>query len=175
AKNKAAMLTWQNPMSTLAQLGMSASSYGIAPIPMPATTPAGGKPVETFPAGINLAVPSSTKHKAAALQLVKFMTSPAVQAKVNQTYGTFPPVLAAQKTSAFQTPAEKTLEGIYNNHAAPLPRVPSESTMETDLGGAITHLIAKAATGGSVSTSEILSALKSAQDQLNAAAGASAG
>lgn len=173
AKNKAAMLVWQNPMSTLAQLGMNSSSYGATSIPTPSTLPSGGKAIQTFPAGINLAIPSSTKHKAAALELVKYLTSPTVQTKINSTYGTFPPVLAAQKTSAFQTPTEKALEGAYNNHAAPLPQVPSESTMETDLGGAITKLIAKAATGGSVSTSQILASLKSAQDQLDAAAGAS--
>lgn len=168
ANNKAAMLVWQNPMSTLAQLGMPASKYGATPIPAPSPLPAGGKDIYTFPAGINLAVPSSTKHKAAALALVKYMTSPTVQESVNQTYGTFPPVLAAQKASQFQTPTYKALESAYNDHAAPLPQVPSESTMETDLGGAITHMIGQAATGTNLTTSQILTQLKSAQDQLNA-------
>lgn len=171
AQNKAAMLVWQNPMSALAQLGMPASKYGATHIPGPSTLPAGGKDIYTFPAGINLAVPSSTKHKAAALALVKYMTSPSVQESVNKTYGTFPPVLAAQQSSIFQTATYKSLEAAYNNHAAPLPQVSSESTMETDLGGAITHLIAEAATGTNLTTSQILAALKSAQDQLNAAAG----
>lgn len=172
ASNKAAMLIWQNPMSTLGQLGMKPSAYGIAPIPMASPLPKGGKDIETFPAGINLAVPSSTKHRAAALALVKFLTDKPAQVKLNQTYGTFPPELAAQKSSQFQTGGEKTLENIYNKHATPLPRVPSESTMETDLGGAITHLIGQAATKGKVSLSQIESALTSAQDQLNAAGGA---
>ncbi|MBO0821881.1 MAG: sugar ABC transporter substrate-binding protein [Nocardiopsaceae bacterium] len=167
ASNKAAMLVWQNPMSALAQLGMKSSDYGIAPIPVAS----GGKPVETFPAGINLAVPSSTQHQAAALQLVKYMTSPAAQASVNNTYGTFPPVLAAQSAPPFQTPGQKTLIKIYNSQSTPLPPVPSESTMETDLGGAITHLIGTAATGGTVSAATIQAALTSAQDQLNAASG----
>jgi hypothetical protein len=65
----------------------------------------------------------------------------------------------------------KTLENIYNNNSTPLPPVPSESTMETDLGGAITHLIGSAATGGPVSVSKIQAAFTSAQDQLNAASG----
>jgi hypothetical protein len=43
--------------------------------------------------------------------------------------------------------------------------------METDLGGAITHLIGSAATSGPVSVSKIQAALTSAQDQLNAAGG----
>jgi multiple sugar transport system substrate-binding protein len=165
------MLVWQNPMSTLAQLGMKPSAYGSAPMPEPSPLPAGGKSLQTFPAGINLAVPSSTKHRDAALALVKFLTSPKAQVSINHTYGTFPPVLAAQHTSTFSTPVYKTLEGSYNNHAAPLPQVASESTMETDLGGAITKLIAQAATGQSLSTSQIQSALTSAQDQLNAAGG----
>jgi multiple sugar transport system substrate-binding protein len=167
ASNKAAMLVWQNPMSTLSQLGMKSSAYGIAPIP----AASGGKPVETFPAGINLAVPSSTQHQEAALDLVKYMTSPAVQVAMNQTYGTFPPVLAAQSAPEFQTPGQKTLISLYNTQSTPLPPVPSESTMETDLGGAITHLIGTAATGGQVSLAAIQQALTSAQDQLNAASG----
>lgn len=171
ANNKAAMLVWQNPMSTLSQLGMPASAYGAAPVPAPSPLPAGGKDIYTFPAGINLAVPASTKHKAAALALVKYMTSPSVQESVNQTYGTFPPVLAAQKAGPFQTPTYKALESAYNDHAAPLPQVASESTMETDLGGAITHLIARAATGTHLTTSQIEAALKSAQDQLDTSAG----
>lgn len=172
ANGKAAMLVWQNPMSALAQMGMPASKYGSASIPVPNPVPPGGRAIHTFPAGINLAVPASTKHKAAALALVKYMTSPTVQESVNHTYGTFPPVLAAQQSPTFQTPIYKTLINSYNNNAAPLPQVASESTMETDLGGAITHLIAQAATGKTMSTGQIQAALKSAQDQLNASAGA---
>lgn len=171
ANNKAAMLVWQNPMSTLAQLGMKPSQYASAPMPEPSPIPPGGQPLQTFPAGINLAIPASTKHKAAALALVKFLTSKSVQVAINHHYGTFPPVLAAQHTPTFSTPVYKTLEGSYNNHAAPLPQVASESTMETDLGGAITHLISQAATGSSLSTSQIQSALSSAQTQLNASSG----
>lgn len=167
ASNKAAMLVWQNPMTTFSQLGMKSSAYGIAPIPVGS----GGKEIETFPAGINLAVPSSTQHQAAALALVKYMTSTAVQTRMNKTYGTFPPVLSAQQTPPFQTPGQKTLINLYNSQSAPLPQVPSESTMETDLGGAITHLTGMAASSGTVSQSTILAALKAAQDQLNASSG----
>jgi multiple sugar transport system substrate-binding protein len=171
ASNKAAMLVWQNPMSTLSQLGMKSSAYGVAPIPVVSPLPSGGKAVETFPAGINLSVPSSAKHQAAALALVKYLTSTPAQTQINQTYGTFPPVLSAQGSPQFQTAEMKTLENIYNNKSTPLPPVPSESTMETDLGGAITHLIGSAATSGPVSVSKIQAALTSAQDQLNAAGG----
>jgi multiple sugar transport system substrate-binding protein len=171
ATNKAAMLVWQNPMSTLSQLGMKPSAYGVARIPVVSPTPPGGQAVETFPAGINLAVPSSSQHQAAALALVKYLTSTPVQVQVNNTYGTFPPVLAAQGSSQFQTPGLKTLVNTYNSQSMPLPKVPSESTMETDLGGAITHLIGSAATGGPVSIATIQAALTSAQDQLNAASG----
>ncbi|HLI61438.1 MAG TPA: sugar ABC transporter substrate-binding protein [Solirubrobacteraceae bacterium] len=171
ANNKAAMLVWQNPMSTLAQLGMKPSEYGSAPLPSFTPGATGTADLQTFPAGINLAIPASTKHKAAALALVKFLTSTPVQVAINHHYGTFPPVLAAQHTPTFSTPVYKTLEAEYNNHAAPLPQVASESTMETDLGGAITHLISQAATGASLSTSQIQSALSSAQSQLNASSG----
>src|SRR6201996_859373 len=120
ANNKAAMLIWQNPMSTLSQLGMKPSQYGSAAIPSFSAGASGAAGLQTFPAGINLAVPSSTKHKAAALALVKYLTSKNAQVSINHTYGTFPPVLAAQKSSTFSTPDYKTLEAEYNNHAAPL-------------------------------------------------------
>jgi multiple sugar transport system substrate-binding protein len=171
ASNKAAMLVWQNPMTTLSQLGMKSSAYGIAPIPVATAGASGNQGIETFPAGINLAVPSSTQHQAAALALVKYLTSTSVQAQVNQAYGTFPPVLPAQSSPQFQNAGQKTLISLYNGHSTPLPQVASESTMETDLGGAITHLIGQAATGGPVSASTIQAALTSAQDQLNAASG----
>ncbi|MBO0801782.1 MAG: sugar ABC transporter substrate-binding protein [Nocardiopsaceae bacterium] len=171
ATNKAAMIVWQNPMSALAQLGMKPSSYGIAPIPEATPGASGSRAIETFPAGINLAIPSASKHQAAALALVKYMTSTPAQVAINKTYGTFPPVLSAQASPQFRSAGQKTLINLYNHHSAPLPRVPSESTMETDLGGAITHLIGQAATGGPVSVPAIKSALTSAQDQLNAASG----
>src|ERR1700761_1147634 len=120
ANNKAAMLIWQNPMSTLSQLGMKPSQYGSAAIPSFSAGASGAAGLPTLPAGIKPAVPSSTKHKAAALALVKYLTSKNAQVSINHTYGTFPPVLAAQKSSTFSTPDYKTLEAEYNNHAAPL-------------------------------------------------------
>ena len=44
---------------------------GSAPVP----EPAGGKPVTSMVAGINLAIFKNTKNKDAALKFVKFMTS----------------------------------------------------------------------------------------------------
>src|SRR4051812_9152383 len=75
ATGKAAMLMWQTAATSLADLGMKADAWGVAPVPLPAQTPPGGKKVTSLVAGINLAVFKSTKNKDGALKFVKFMTS----------------------------------------------------------------------------------------------------
>jgi len=171
AQGKAAMLIWQNPATSLGQLGMKPSAYGIAPMPMPATTPPGGQPVQSHTAGENLAIMKSTTHLQEALKFVRYMTSEPVQVELARTYGLLPVVKAAYANPALQTPAYQTYRNILEQHSVPMPRVASESQMETSLGGAIVNLIRTAATTGHVSDQQIMSALQSAQQKV-AAAGA---
>ena len=99
-----------------------ASDYGVAPIPFEAPVPAGGKHVNSMVAGINLAVMANTKHKAAALQFVKFMTSDAEQVILNKTYSSLPTVQGAYSDAAFQTPTVKTFQQILSSTAAAAAR-----------------------------------------------------
>jgi multiple sugar transport system substrate-binding protein len=172
AGNKAAMTIGQGVATSLTQLGMPSSKFGIAQVPVLSPLPAGGEPIETHVAGINLVVRQSTQHEKAALELVKFMTSTAEQVTINQIYGTLPVVTAAYDNPDFQTPTNKVYAQILADHSAPMPRYPSESQMESQLGGALTSLIAKTASTGTVpSTSQIVSALQTAQGQLIASTG----
>ncbi|MCW2658785.1 MAG: hypothetical protein JWR06_2978, partial [Jatrophihabitans sp.] len=166
AKGKSAMVLWQAASGSLAQLGMNAADIGVAPMPLPDPTPAGGKKVTSMVAGINLAVFKTTKHMDAALKFVKFMTSTPEQKVLNKTYGSLPSVQDAYSDPAFKTPAVDTFKSILSTSAAPLPAVASESQFETLIGTAVKNMLADAASGKSVSDADISSQLKAAQQQL---------
>ena len=161
---KAAMLITQSTArGYLKAIGMK--NYAIAPLPVLTPTPAGGAAVQSIVAGTNIAVMKSSKHEAAALKLVKFMTSDAELTILNQAYGSLPPVNDLYSVPAFDNPAITLMGKVLAQHAEPMPRVPTEPTMEAVIGAAVSSLWAKAATGR-VSDSEIASALADAQKKL---------
>ena len=166
ATGKTSMVIWQAAAGSLAKLGMSAADIGVAPVPLPSPTPAGGKKVTSMVAGINMAIFKDTKNMSAALKFVKFMTSTPVQESLNQTYGSLPAASAAYSDPAFHTQAVNTFRSILTSSAAPMPPVPQESQFETTVGTAIIHLYANAATGKPVTSSMIAQALALAQQQL---------
>jgi multiple sugar transport system substrate-binding protein len=166
ATGATSMVFWQAASGSLAKFGMNPDDIGVAPIPLPAQPPAGGKAVTSMVAGINLAIFKDTKHKDAALQFVKFMTSTPEQQILNKTYGSLPSVSDAYSDAAFQTPSVQVFKDILSNSAAPMPPVPGESQFETLVGTAMTHLMADAATGKTVTTADITNALAAAQQQV---------
>ena len=166
AKGRSAMVLWQAAAGSLKQLGMASADIGVAPIPLPAPTPAGGKKVTSMVAGINLAVFKNTKHRDAALKFVKFMTSTPEQRTLNKTYGSLPSVRDAYSDPAFQTPAVSTFKSILSTSAAPLPAVAAESQFETLVGTAVKNMLASAASGKQVTEAQISAALKAAQQQI---------
>jgi multiple sugar transport system substrate-binding protein len=166
ATGKASMVFWQAASGSLAKLGMKAADIGVAPLPLPAPMPAGGKRITSMVAGINIAIFKDTKNLSAAEKFVKFMTSTPEQESLNQTYGSLPTVQAAYSNPAFNTPAVHTFRSILTTTAAPMPAVASESQFETAVGTALIHLYASAATGKTVTDSMIGQALSQAQQQL---------
>jgi ABC-type sugar transport system, periplasmic component len=166
ATGKTSMVLWQAGAGSLKQFGMNADDIGVTPVPLPAPLPAGGKPVTSMVAGINLAVFKNTQHKDAALKFVKFMTSTPEQQILNKTYGSLPSVKDAYSDPAFQTPNVQVFKDVLNNSAAPLPPVAGESQFETLVGTMMTHLMADAATGKTVTSSEIAAKLAAAQQQV---------
>jgi multiple sugar transport system substrate-binding protein len=170
ANGKAAMLMNQNNAdATLVADGMKPSAYGVVAIPAPSPLPVGGKDIASHVAGINISIFKNTKNQAGALQLVKFMTSPAEQAILDKPF-TALPVVKGGTVNFTTNPAEAAaFAGVLTNRAVPLPLVPAESEFETNVGNAVNGLLAEAATGKDVTTAEIKTALQAAQDKMAAA------
>ncbi|TRV73271.1 sugar ABC transporter substrate-binding protein [Streptomyces sp. 130] len=166
AKGKTAMVLWQAAASTFASQGMKPEDWGAAPVPVPSGAPGQGKNVNSMVAGINMAVFKNTKNLDGAKKFVKFMTSDAEQKLLNKTYGSIPPVKAAQADAAFSAPDLAVLRDTLAKSAAPLPQVPNESQFETAVGTAVKELWADAAAGRPVTTESVKARLEKAQQTM---------
>ncbi|GAA2485628.1 sugar ABC transporter substrate-binding protein [Streptomyces longisporus] len=168
AKGKQAMLLWQSAAANLKSQGMSASSYGIAPVPVQSGTPGTGTQVNSMVAGINLAVFKNTHNLDGATKFVKFMTSDAEQKILNTAYSSIPPVKTAQSDAAFNSASDSVLKQTLATSAAALPQVADESQFETAVGTAVKDLFADAAAGRAVTAESVKAALEKAQQQMPA-------
>ncbi|WP_448316117.1 ABC transporter substrate-binding protein [Streptomyces sp. CO7] len=166
AKNKTAMVMWQNAQTAFASHGMKDDDWGVAPIPVRSGDPGSGTGVNSMVAGINMAVFKNTDNLDGSLKFVKFMTSDAEQKALNTAYGSIPPVKAAQEDRAFDSPALRIVRDTLANSAAPLPQVPAESQFETAVGTAVKELFAEAAAGKPVSKDLVREKLAKAQQQM---------
>ncbi|MET9479195.1 sugar ABC transporter substrate-binding protein [Streptomyces sp. NPDC006638] len=166
AKGKTAMVLWQAAASTFASQGMKPEDWGVAPVPVQSGVPGTGEQTNSMVAGINIAVFNNTKNIDGAKKFVKFMTSDAEQTLLNKTYGSVPPVKAAQQDPAFGSSDVKVLRDTLGTSAAPLPQVANESQFETTVGTAVKGLWADAAAGKPVTTESVKAALTKAQQQM---------
>ena len=169
AKGKAAMLMWQvNAETTIKDAGMKPSEYGVAKMPV---ADGSSTPTMTMVAGTNVSVFKNTEHKDAALEFVKFLTSPDEQVKLNSAYQSLPVVSAAAEDKAFSDPTKTVANEILAENAEPMPLIPEEGQMETLIGTAMKNLFAQAATKGAVSDADIKAALDDANKKMAAASG----
>ncbi|WP_329042252.1 sugar ABC transporter substrate-binding protein [Streptomyces sp. NBC_00178] len=166
AKGRTAMVLWQAAATTFAAQGMKPEDWGVAPVPVPSGAPGAGKQTNSMVAGINMAVFKNTKNIDGAKKFVKFMTSDAEQKILCKTYGSIPPVKAAQSDAAFSAPELKVLRDTLATSAAPLPQVPNESQFETAVGTAVKELFADAAAGTPVTTESVKARLEKAQQTM---------
>ncbi|MFI8004762.1 ABC transporter substrate-binding protein [Streptomyces sp. NPDC086010] len=166
AKGRTAMVLWQAAATTFAAQGMKPEDWGVAPVPVPSGAPSAGKQTNSMVAGINMAVFKNTKNIDGAKKFVKFMTSDAEQKILCKTYGSIPPVKAAQSDAAFSAPELKVLRDTLATSAAPLPQVPNESQFETAVGTAVKELFADAAAGTPVTTESVKARLEKAQQTM---------
>ncbi|MGI5038318.1 ABC transporter substrate-binding protein [Streptomyces sp. JAC128] len=166
AKGRTAMVLWQAAATTFAAQGMKPENWGVAPVPVPAGAPGAGKQTNSMVAGINMAVFRNTRNIDGAKMFVKFMTSDAEQKILCKTYGSIPPVKAAQSDPAFAAPELKVLRDTLATSAAPLPQVPNESQFETAVGTAVKELFADAAAGNPVTTESVKARLEKAQQTM---------
>jgi multiple sugar transport system substrate-binding protein len=166
ATGKAGMLLWQAAGVQLAQRGMKAEDWGVAPVPVQSGTPGQGTQVNTMVAGINLAVFKNTQNRDGALKFVKFMTSDEEQKILNGKYGSIPAVTAAQSDPQFSNPEQAVLRQGLAKSAVALPQVPKESQFEDLVGTALKDLFADAAGGKPVTTESVQKRLEKAQQQM---------
>jgi len=162
------LMSQNNADNTLQADGMKSSQYGVVAIPAPSPLPAGGKDIASFVAGINISIFQNSKNKAAALQFVKFMTSPAEQAILDKPYTALPVVKGGTVNFTDNKAEAAAFAKVLATQAVPLPRVAAESDYETNVGDAVNALLAQAATGKNVSSSDIKAALLDAQDKMAA-------
>ncbi|MFB6722092.1 ABC transporter substrate-binding protein [Kribbella sp. NPDC056345] len=165
ATKKVAMVINQNNAdSSIVANGMKAGEYGVVPFP----SPAGGEPVASHVAGINLSVFKNTKHKDAALKFVKYMTDAQTQTTLGKPFSSLPVLKDAKPVFTTDAAEAAIFQDIYNTKSKPLPLVPAEDQFESTVGKAMNSMFAKIATGGTVSADEVKAALKTAEDQVAA-------
>ncbi|MDN3358784.1 sugar ABC transporter substrate-binding protein [Actinomadura sp. DC4] len=166
ATGKAGMLLWQAAGVQLAQRGMKAEDWGVAPVPVQSGAPGQGTNVDTMVAGINMAVFKNSQNQDGALKFVKFMTSDEEQKILNGKYGSIPPVSAAQSDPQFSNPEQAVLREGLAKSAVALPQVPKESQFEDLVGTALKDLFADAAAGKAITTETVQKRLEKAQQQM---------
>ncbi|MFJ9940057.1 ABC transporter substrate-binding protein [Streptomyces erythrochromogenes] len=167
AGGRTAMVLWQSAASSFKAHGMKEGDWGTAPVPVPAgAAPGTAAGVNSMVAGINMAVFKNTDNRAGALKFVGFMTSDEEQKILNRTYGSIPPVKAAQSDPAFADQDLTVLRDTLATSAAPLPQVPEESQFETTVGTAVKELFADAAAGRPVTAEAVGAKLAKAQQQM---------
>jgi multiple sugar transport system substrate-binding protein len=172
ANKKVAMIMFQtNTMNVLKSAGMKEGEYGVSDVPIPASLPAGGEPIMSHTAGINLSIFKNTQNMDEALKFVEFMTSKDQQAKLNQDYVSIPVTEVVAKEPAFETGKLAVFDNVYAHHSAPMPRIKDEAQMETLIGGAIKRLFAKAASSGTVTEGDVKSELAAANQKMAASSG----
>jgi multiple sugar transport system substrate-binding protein len=168
ATGKVGMIVSQNNAGvTIAANGMSPDQYGVVPLP----APVGGEKVASHVAGINLSIVKNTNNKAGALELVKYLTSEPAQAALGKPFASIPVLKDVAPNFSDNADEAKVFQEVYNSMSKPLPLVPAEDQFESTVGKAMNDMFARIATGGSVTESDIKSALKTAQDQVEQSIG----
>lgn len=163
---KAAMYFVQSPTVLKTPPG----GYGLSYVPLPAKVPAGGVKIMSHVAGENLAIFKNSKHLSEDLEFIKFLISPQENAAVNEKMFELPVTNAALHTSYFQTPSEKVFGHILTTYAQPMPTEASSATVEEDYASAFIQLCRQDISDHDITTSQVKSALSSAQASAAASA-----
>ena len=165
ARGDAAMFIAQAVSAkVLGEYGMDPSAWGIVPIP----APEGGEQVGSHVAGTNMSIFSYSKNIDAALEFVKFMTSDEEQEILSGGFKLLPAVKGATATLTDDQEKLDVWTEILADHARPLPLVPSVQAFQTNVGGAVVQLIARAATGKVITEDDVRTALEDAQQKMGA-------
>jgi multiple sugar transport system substrate-binding protein len=167
AAGKAAMIMMQNnAAATLKSQNMDESQYGLVPIPAIDPLPAGGKPISSHVAGINITAFAGSQNPEGALKFINFMTSMDEQKTLNAQLGSLPVVKDAYNDPQFSTPMISTLRQVLADRAESMPMIPQESQFETLIGTAVKDLLAQAAGGQKPDDNAIKAKLTTANQQM---------
>jgi multiple sugar transport system substrate-binding protein len=167
AAGDAAMILQQTyARGVIEQAGMPQDAYGVVPAPVIDPLPEGGEPVLTHIAAVNASVSAETENREGAMDFLRHFTSRDVLVQYTAAIGWLPTRPDAFDAEEFSDPNVQVFRDIIDRGAAPMPRVPEESQMETLVGGAVQQLFAQAATGTPVTENDVREALEAAQQQL---------
>jgi len=143
--------------------GMEPTEYGVVPVP----APRGSDQVGSFIAGTNISIFEFSKNKEAALEFVKFMTSPEESEILNKAYGTLPPVRDVPATAFEAYPELMDMwTEILADYAIPMAQVPTVSAYQANVGGGVVGLFGNAATGSTITDDDIRAMLTEAQQKM---------
>jgi len=137
-------------------------------VPAPSPLPPGGQNLASFVAGTNIAIFKNTPHLQAAIDFVKFMTSPAEQQILDQKYQLLPVLSGASSNFLSDPTMAKTFTNILNTGSQPLPVKANTEAYQQAVGAEMVTLMGKAATGTQITNADIESALQAAQAQMPA-------
>lgn len=166
AAGKAAMIfNANNAARALGPAGMTSDDYDVVPVP----APIGGTAISSPTQGINISIFKHTKHKKAAQEFVKFMTSEGVLAQLSKPFAALSVLKGVASTYTDDEAEAKTFTEIFNTMSVPSPQVPNTDQFERLVGTAMTQMFAAIATGATLTEDDIREALQAAQSQVTPA------
>ena len=163
ASGKAAMDITQNPQAAIDH----PDKYGIGLIPVPDPLPVGGKAIMSHLAGVNLAIFKDSKHRDAAITIVKCLLGPTAQVTEAKGNVGLPVTHAALADPYFQTPAMKAYGEILS-YAAATPTEASSGQLLQGVGDALVKLYQASAATKSVDPAEVQRALQKVEETVKA-------
>ena len=166
ANGEAAMIINQNNANaTIESQGMTPDQFKAIPFPAPADAV---DDCASHLAGINIAAMADTDNRDGALEFMRFMTSPEIQAELGKPFASLPVLVDGEPTFTEDAEQADMFMEVYAERSAPLPLVPWEDQFETTVGQAMNAMFATIATGGKVTREDVVTAMQTAQDSIRA-------
>jgi multiple sugar transport system substrate-binding protein len=143
---------------------LPSSQYGAALLPLPSTNLPASERVMSHVAGENVIILKSTKHLAADIQWVKFLLSPWANTQKNLFDGQVPATYGPAKSPQFSADkVDSVMVKILDNYAQPFQINNDDGGLADGYARAVGQLLGQAATGGTVTTADVQSALNTVE------------
>ena len=159
------IINQNNANATIESQGMTPDQFKAIPFPAPADAV---DDCASHLAGINIAAMADTDNRDGALEFMRFMTSPEIQAELGKPFASLPVLVDGEPTFTEDAEQADMFMEVYAERSAPLPLVPWEDQFETTVGQAMNAMFATIATGGKVTREDVVTAMQTAQDSIRA-------